>query len=110
MQLGDLIFTENTDAHGIARIRHVMLYLGTTTTKDAMLIESTGSDLVKEKGARVVTAQAIFGVKNLLHVKNGDTLTRYEHGQVIGPVKIYCGTYLDPEHLQERRTALIAVN
>jgi cell wall-associated NlpC family hydrolase len=110
MQPGDLIFLELKNAAGIARIRHVLMYIGTDAADNALLIESTGSDAVKEKCTRVTTTQANFGVKNLKCIINGQTVTRFEAGQKLDCAKIYCRTFLDRDHLQERRTELLVTD
>ncbi|MFA6263388.1 MAG: NlpC/P60 family protein [Candidatus Babeliales bacterium] len=110
VQPGDLIFLEIANAFGISRVRHVLMYIGTDAADNALLIESTGGDAVKEKCTRVTTMQANFGVKNLKHVTNGQTIARFEKGQKLSSAKIYCGTFLDREHLQERRTELLVTD
>lgn len=109
MQPGDLVFLEIANAAGIWRIRHVLIYTGTDEQDNVVLIESTGGDAVKEKCTRITTTQANYGIKNLKQVVNGQMISRYENGTLVGNAKIYCGTFLDREHMYEQRNELLVV-
>lgn len=109
MQPGDLVFLEIANAVGIWRVRHVLIYMGIDEQDNAVLIEATGGDAVKEKCTRTTTTQANYGIKNLKQVVNGQVISRYENGTLLGTAKIYCGTFLDRKHMQEQRNELLVV-
>jgi hypothetical protein len=110
LQPGDLIFLEITNAAGVSRICHVLIYIGTDATDNAMLVEATGGDAVKEKCTRVTTTHANFGIKNFAHITNGQIVGRFENGKKIGSAKVYCRTFLHHRKLQEMRNALLSID